>query len=369
MFRLTHQSLRRSQHKCFVMSFQSIQLYHVTAASCSVRTNFISDRRVCAKRNGISKFNYSHTRPLSGGRIPPQKSKAGMLASLGVGASILLGKTKYVLVALKLTKAAPLASMLLTSFAYSFIFGWPYAVGMVGLIFVHECGHAVVMHRYGVPFSPMVFVPFMGAVIAMKEEPRSCYEEAMIAFGGPVAGSLAAVGVGALGGAYDSQLLLALADFGLMINLFNLLPIGSLDGGRIGSAISPWVGVAGLGAGGLMIYANAVHNPIFYLIMLGGTYSSVVRLMGWEDRPNKDYYRIPPGDQARIFAAYVSLVAALIWAMQENNKRRKTPNQIKAAQYGTPGEYNSDFEWTGGGGQPEHGHDGVYDDYFGKDFK
>jgi hypothetical protein len=70
---------------------------------------------------------------------------------------------KYVLVALKLTKMAPLASMVITSGTYALFFGWPYAIGMVGLIFFHECGHAVVMHRYNVPFSPMVFVPFMGA--------------------------------------------------------------------------------------------------------------------------------------------------------------------------------------------------------------
>jgi hypothetical protein len=76
-------------------------------------------------------------------------SKFGTLASLGVAASFLAGKSKFLLVGLKLTKATPLISMVLTSFAYSFFFGWPYAVGMVGLIFAHELGHALVLMRYG----------------------------------------------------------------------------------------------------------------------------------------------------------------------------------------------------------------------------
>ena len=76
-------------------------------------------------------------------------------------ASVLFGKTKYVLAALKLTKLASLGSMAVTVGTYSMFFGFPYAVGMVGLIAVHEAGHAIAMHQRGIPFSPMVFVPFM----------------------------------------------------------------------------------------------------------------------------------------------------------------------------------------------------------------
>lgn len=87
-----------------------------------------------------------------------QKPKAGKIGAALAAGSILLGKTKYVLVAMKLTKMAPLVSMVMTSFAYSFFFGWPYSIGMVGLVFVHECGHVICMRHYKVPFSPMVFV-------------------------------------------------------------------------------------------------------------------------------------------------------------------------------------------------------------------
>lgn len=295
--------------------------------------------------------------------VPPTEvstgsGRMGMFASAGMAVSLLAGKSKYVFAALKLTKAMPLASMVLTSLTYSLFFGWQYSVGMVGLIFFHECGHAIVMHRYGVPFSPMVFVPFMGAVIAMKEEPRNAHDEAMIAFGGPVAGSVAALGCGLAAVATDSQLLYALADFGFMVNLFNLLPIGSLDGGRITNAVSPYFGVAGLAAGGAMIYADIIHNPIFYLIMLGGTYTTGMRVFGYEEKENKDYYKIPRSEQTSILAGYVGLVMALLYAMKENNKKRKTPKQLQAEKENPYDEVFLD-PWDEGTNP-----DGVYDDFF-----
>eukprot|EP00596_Hydrurales_sp_CCMP1899_P008739 CAMPEP_0119034218 /NCGR_PEP_ID=MMETSP1177-20130426/1231_1 /TAXON_ID=2985 /ORGANISM="Ochromonas sp, Strain CCMP1899" /LENGTH=350 /DNA_ID=CAMNT_0006991507 /DNA_START=222 /DNA_END=1274 /DNA_ORIENTATION=- len=288
----------------------------------------------------------------------PVKSRMGMLATAGLGASFLFGKMKFVLIALKLTKAAPLASMVITSFAYSFFFGWPYAVGMVSLIFFHECGHAIVMRHYGVPFSPMVFIPFMGAVIAMKERPKNSYEEAIIAFGGPVVGSIAALGVSTGGVITDSQLLYALADWGFMINLFNLMPIGSLDGGRIGSAIHPYMNSIGLVGGGALIYYNSIHNPIFYLIMLSGTYTTVSRIFGWdEEEGSKDYYKIGTDKQGGLFGAYIALIASLVLAMKENDKHRKTPRQLQHEQ-----------DYGDGGGQWKEdtfgNKDGVYDDFF-----
>ena len=284
---------------------------------------------------------------------PEKKSRRGVLISMGLGASFLFGKMKFVLVALKITKAAPLISMVVTSATYSLFFGWPYAIGMVGLIFVHECGHAIVMKYYNVPFSPMVFIPFVGAVISMKEMPRNAYEEAIIAFGGPVLGSAAALSLAAAGSATDNQLLYALADWGLMINLFNLLPLGSLDGGRIGSAISPYFGVIGVAGSGALIYYGGISNPLFYLITMAGTYQTTSRLLGWEE-VKENYYNTSKGAQFSLFTGYVALIAGLLLAMKQNNSRRKTPNQLKY-------ERDSPFEAT----SPwENNADGVYDDIF-----
>lgn len=262
-------------------------------------------------------------------RPPPNKSNIGNAAGMiGTGALVLFGKTKYVLAALKLTKLAPLGSMILTVGTYSMFFGLPYAAGMVGLILVHEIGHAAVMHAKGVPFSPMVFIPFMGAVIATKELPRDAWDDALIAFGGPVLGSLGAGMVGLAGHATDSQLLIALADFGLMINLFNLLPLGSMDGGRIAGALSPYMSIAGVGIGAGLAYTGAIQNPIFYFILLSGGYQTFQRFYNPGAMP-ANYYTISSTQRATLGLGYVGLISGLALAMDLNARYKKSPEVLK----------------------------------------
>ena len=152
-----------------------------------------------------------HLAPLSSwNRLPRGNNRwTQSLGVVGTGVLLLWGKGKYILGALKLTKLASLGSMIVTVGTYSMFFGLPYAVGMVGLITVHEAGHALVMLHRGIPFSPMVFVPFMGAVIAMNKRPRDAWEDALVALGGPALGSLGAVGVMAAGHMTESQLMYA----------------------------------------------------------------------------------------------------------------------------------------------------------------
>ena len=164
-----------------------------------------------------------------GGRKPPSGNR--IFQSIGIAGSaglLLLGKGKYILGALKFGKLMTLGSMVITFGSYSMFFGPPYAAGIVGLTLVHETGHALVMLHRGIPFSPMVFIPFMGATVAMKNRPRDAWEEALVAFGGPILGSAGAVGCSLGGYAIDSQLLYAIADFGYFINLINMLPVGML---------------------------------------------------------------------------------------------------------------------------------------------
>jgi hypothetical protein len=116
---------------------------------------------------------------------PPNNRLRNGLATLGAGGLMLWGKGKYILGALKLTKFASLGSMILTVGAYTAFYGLPYAVGMTSLILIHESGHALTMKKLGIPFSPMVFIPFMGAAVAMRKRPKDAYEEALVAFGGP----------------------------------------------------------------------------------------------------------------------------------------------------------------------------------------
>jgi len=311
----------------------------------------------------------NNKRYLSSSRRNQQQEKPDRfkyIASAAMGASLLLGKAKYIFVALKLTKLGPLFSMVMTSFAYSFFYGWQFAVGMVGLIFVHECGHMLVMRHYKVPHTAMVFIPFMGAMIGMKESPKSLYEDAMIAFGGPVLGSMAALAVGGAGIALQSQFLLGLADFGYMINLFNLMPIATMDGGRIAAAISPYFSLAGLLGGGVFVYYGMVHNPLFYMILLLGGYSAVSRFLGWEDGfHSKEFYKTTPARQLKVVGDYIALIGTILFAMNYNNKYRLSPKQFQALKAkSVDGQVSveaiDDFRYSLNA--KEDG--GVYDDYF-----
>lgn len=261
--------------------------------------------------------------------------RSGILAA-GAGASLLAGKGKFLIGGLKILKLKPLLTMGLSTWAYSLFYGWPFAAGMVGLIFVHEVGHCVAMKYYGVPFSPMVFVPFIGAAVSMEEPAKDAWEEAHIALGGPVLGTVGAVALQVGAESSGSQLLFALADFGYMVNLFNLLPVGSMDGGRVANAISPVVSGLGLCGGAVLAFQGSIANPIFYLILLSGAYGWTSRVMGWEaaaqDGKSPSYYRIGTRKQALLTLSYGGLVAVLLALMAANQKKKKTPAQLQYEQ-------------------------------------
>ena len=193
-------------------------------------------------------------------------------------------------------------------------------------------GHGLVMLRYGMEVSPAVYIPFMGAVIASKDQPRDAWQDAMIGIGGPAMGTAGAMGVAVGAQMTDSQLLYALADFGYMINLFNMMPIGSMDGGRIAGALSPYAGVVGLAGGAGLIYAGAVHNPLFYLIMLAGGWSTFQQFYDPATHRPPNFYRITPAQRAVLGGSYFGLIAVLLTAMAANQVNKKSPEEIKRYQ-------------------------------------
>ena len=188
------------------------------------------------------------------------------------------------------------------------------------------------MKKLNIPFSPMVFIPFMGAAVAMRKRPKDAYEEALVAFGGPVLGSVGALGFAGAAHVMDSQLMFALADFGFMINLFNLIPLGMMDGGRICGAISPYAGLVGLGVGGTMAYQGMISNPIFYLILLGGGYETFMRFYDPIGHSPPNYFRITNGQRAAITAGYFGLAGALFTAMAWNREYMMSPEQLQRMQ-------------------------------------
>ena len=232
------------------------------------------------------------------------------LAALGA----LLFKFKAVALAIfKFKIFTTSASMLVSVGAYALLWGWKFAVGIVLLLFVHELGHVIELRRQGVPASAPLFIPFLGAVVGMKQLPKDAWREAQVALAGPILGSVGALGVWVAGEALDSELLIALAFTGFLLNLFNLLPIVPLDGGRAIAAVHP--GLWALGLAGLVALVFVAPNPILLIVLLFGGLELWRRWQHRNDPEAASYYRIKPWQRFAAGGTYIALAALLALAM------------------------------------------------------
>ncbi len=137
-------------------------------------------------------------------------------------------------------------TMLVSMFAYALIYGWAYGVALVGLIFVHEMGHFIAARRAGLSVGAPVFIPFVGAWVALDTTVLDVQTEAQVALAGPVLGSVAAFLSYLWWDQTRTPLWLAIAYAGFLINLINLIPIGALDGGRIVKILSTRIWLVGV---------------------------------------------------------------------------------------------------------------------------
>ncbi|MBA3407495.1 MAG: site-2 protease family protein, partial [Solirubrobacterales bacterium] len=140
------------------------------------------------------------------------------------------------------------ASMLVSVGAYALIWGWKFAVGFVALLFLHEMGHYIQLRREGVKPSGMVFIPFLGAAVGTRSLGGSALAEARVGLAGPILGSLATAALLPIAASTGDDFWYALAFTGFFLNLFNLLPVVPLDGGRAMAAMAPWMWFVGFGA-------------------------------------------------------------------------------------------------------------------------
>jgi Zn-dependent protease len=201
-------------------------------------------------------------------------------------------------------------TMLLTMVVYSWMFGWPYAVGFVLLIFVHEMGHFVAARLCGLDVGAPTFIPFVGAWIELKEMPHSVETEAYIGFAGPLAGTLGALFCYWMGRSYNSDLLLALSYSGFMLNLFNLIPISPLDGGRITAIISPKVWLVGVP----LLVAMFFYRPSPMLILIGILAYPQLKAAFSKEPPEgvpADYYQVALNTRVNYGVMYLCLVVFL----------------------------------------------------------
>lgn len=201
-------------------------------------------------------------------------------------------------------------TMLLSLAVYATIWGWRYAAGFIALLFAHEMGHYFAARQRGLDVGAPAFIPFVGAWIALKDKPIDVETEAYVAIAGPVVGTVAALAAYLWARSEDSGLLLAISYAGLFLNLFNLLPISPLDGGRVTAVLSPriwFVGVPILVA--LMLYRP---SPMLLIVAI---LAAPQLISAWRYDPrapeNIAYYGVPLQTKLEFGSAYLALAALL----------------------------------------------------------
>lgn len=197
----------------------------------------------------------------SGSRRPTAANKRSSAAGWAIGSAIVAALSKLgILIKLLL----PFLSAVVSFGTYALLFGWQFGVGLLALLFIHEMGHFVVIRAKGMPASLPVFIPLVGAYVAMRRMPSNVRDEAEIAIAGPLAGALASIACFGLYGQTHLRVILVLAYFNCFINLLNLIPIAPLDGGRIVGAISRWFWPLGL----VLVVVGFLYTHSIILILL-----------------------------------------------------------------------------------------------------
>jgi Zn-dependent protease len=250
------------------------------------------------------------------GRRSVLKRIGGPLAAIG----LLLVKfgTKLKALLFLLPKAKFLTtsgSMLVSVVAYQLIFGWAFSVGFVLLLLLHELGHVIQLRREGIKASAPMFIPFLGAVISAKSMGDDAGAEARVGLAGPVLGTIATLVPLGIWLATGDDFWRALAYIGFLINLFNLLPVLPLDGGRAMAALSPWVWFAGFA--GLIALTVFFPNPILILVLLFGGMESWRRWKARNTPEARAFHDIPTRTRVLVAITYLGLAALLAVGVTE----------------------------------------------------
>lgn len=201
-------------------------------------------------------------------------------------------------------------TMIVSVVMYAFVYGWQYAVGFVGLIFVHEMGHYLAAKQKGLDVGVPVFIPFVGAWIALKEMPHDAEMEAYIGLGGPLVGSIGALACYFAAREWNSMLLLAISYSGFFLNLFNLIPVPPLDGGRITAVLSPRLWLLGLP---ILVAVFFYHpNPMLILIAVLAIPQVWRYFKNKEENPEEQaYYDVPLETKLMYGTYYLALLIFL----------------------------------------------------------
>jgi Zn-dependent protease len=278
-------------------------------------------------QNDVAQNEYAQKQYAPDGRpIEPtlgQKIKK-LFAPIGVALLLCLkylAKLKFLLPFLKTG-----ATMLLSIWVYALRWGWQFAVGIVLLIFVHECGHLIAAKWCKLKVTTPAFIPFVGALITLKENPPNAWIEAVVGIGGPLLGTVGAVACVGIYYATGNPLFLALAYTGFFLNLFNLMPVGFLDGGRVVSAISPWLWIVGfiilVGYTVLQIINQHLNFLLLFLIVL--FLPRLLSLFRRRTEAEQRYYEVPLERRVTMAFMYFGLITFLVVGMELTHVARES---------------------------------------------
>lgn len=206
--------------------------------------------------------------------------KKTVLGAFGL-VGVLALKFKFYLLAawkaLALLKISWLISPLISIGVYSMLFGWPYAIAIVLLLFIHEMGHWVWMKCLGLAPKAPVFIPGVGAYVAMTKLPPDQATHAWVAIAGPLVGGVGCAILYTAGIYSANNWLIAAGSTGFFLNLIQLVPAKPLDGGFIIQAVSRWLLIPGT----VLLFVMAFRFQSVLLLIIGAisTFSLVKQFM------------------------------------------------------------------------------------------
>lgn len=262
--------------------------------------------------------------------VPPRDERPWWrrgLSMLGVAALLVVKWGKAALLLLPKAKLLTTSGTMLVSIAaYSLLWGWKFALGFVLLLLVHELGHVIALRREGLPASAPMFIPFLGAAVMAKSLGDDAAAEARVGLAGPILGTLGALALLPVALATGEHFWYALVFTGLFLNLFNLLPVVPLDGGRAMAALSPWMWFVGLFA--MALLAFLYPNPIIFLILLFAVMETYRRWKALKagGAEVQAFYRVKPAHRLAILAVYVGLIVVCAVGMGLTFVERSIPS-------------------------------------------